>query len=190
VTLLYDDFGSHESSPFGRDETTIEIFLDPGEFFVGDANFQVRTLLGSCVSMVLWHRRMRYGAMSHFMLATRNASERPSNTAQTQCLDGKYADEVLEIMMHELKQAKVPLHECVAKVVGGGNMFPNQMLADHLDVGKKNGRAAIQLLRSKNFGIVAEDLYGIGHREVIFNLGNGDIWVKQGSPILKTCSTS
>ena len=39
----------------------IDIFLQPGEYFVGDADYQIRTMLGSCVSMTLWHPGKRIG---------------------------------------------------------------------------------------------------------------------------------
>ncbi len=185
MALLYDDQGSHDSKSLGLDENAIEIFLDPGEYFVGDSTFKVRTLLGSCVSMILWHQRMQYGAMSHFLLSSRKTSQRESDIVKAPQSEGKYADEVIDIMMRELKQAKVPLHECVAKVFGGGNMFPDQKMTDRLNVGKKNGETAKQLLHERGFRIVAEDLFGIGHREIIFNLGNGDVWVRQGRPVAK-----
>lgn len=165
------------------DQTLTEVVLDPGEYFVGGADFKVRTLLGSCVAMVLWHPRMRYGAMSHFLLSSRESSKdiREMRGAEVKLLhlDGKYADEVLELMMRELRRANVPLHECVAKVFGGGNMFPQQKMADNLNVGKKNGETAKRLLRDLGFRIVAEDLFGNGHRQVIFNVCNGDVWSKQ-----------
>lgn len=183
VTALHDDFRSHDSKSLGLDESAIEVFLDPGEYFVGDARYKVRTLLGSCASMVLWHPRMHYGAMSHFLLSSRKPGGTRRDTANASQLEGKYADEALELMMRELKQAKVPIHECVAKIFGGGNMFPNQKTLDKLNVGKKNGETARQLLREQGFRIVAEDLFGIGHRHVIFNVRNGDVWSRQDSRI-------
>ena len=42
----------------------IEIFLHPGEFYFGDRHTRIRTLLGSCVSIILWHPRLLIGGMS------------------------------------------------------------------------------------------------------------------------------
>ena len=81
-----------------RIEGLIDIFLQPGELFVGDANYQIRTMLGSCVSITLWHPASCIGAMSHFLLPTRGASQ-PKAT-----LDGRYGDEALQIMLDELVQ--------------------------------------------------------------------------------------
>ncbi len=43
-------------------ENLIDVFLQPGEHFVGDADCRIRTLLGSCVSITLWHATRRLGA--------------------------------------------------------------------------------------------------------------------------------
>jgi chemotaxis protein CheD len=189
MPILYDDFGGHDKASLALDDSAIEIFLDPGEYFVGDDSFQVRTLLGSCVSITLWHPKRRFGAMCHFLLSTRPAAaldmdrrkaNRPANERRSPtALDGKYADEVMLLMMQELRQNEIPVEQCQAKVFGGGNMFPNRRMEDNLNVGKKNGETAKMLLRSHGIPLLSEDLYGNGHREVIFNVGNGDVWIRQ-----------
>ena len=49
----------------------IDIFLQPGEYFVGDQNCRIRTLLGSCVSITLLHAERKVGAMSPCLLPSR-----------------------------------------------------------------------------------------------------------------------
>ncbi|MBL8511280.1 MAG: chemotaxis protein CheD, partial [Betaproteobacteria bacterium] len=49
----------------------MDIFLQPGEFYFGDADTRIRTLLGSCVSITMWHPTRRIGGMCHYMLPTR-----------------------------------------------------------------------------------------------------------------------
>lgn len=186
LTQAQDSIVRADSKLLGLDEDAIEIYLDPGEYFVGDARYKVRTLLGSCSSMVLWHARLQYGAMSHFLLPTRRSGEARAggrDLSHATQLEGKYADEALELMLRELKQAKVPVHECVAKIFGGGNMFPHQKLSEKLNVGKNNGEAARQLLREHGLKILAEDLFGIGHRQLIFNVRNGDVWSRQDTQL-------
>lgn len=178
MTLLYDDFGSHAGDEPGLEPETIDIFLDPGEYFVGDALFKPRTLLGSCVSMILWHPRLQFGAMSHVILPTRVGPRSSDSESVAEPL-GKYADEVLELMIDELQHAGVPLQQCQAKIFGGGNMFPRQKVNDRLNIGKRNGEAAQRLVKACGIPIVAQDLYGIGHRQVIFNVRNGDVWMRQ-----------
>src|SRR5439155_18563598 len=43
----------------------LEIFLQPGEWYFGDADTRIRTLLGSCVAITMWHPRRCLGGMCH-----------------------------------------------------------------------------------------------------------------------------
>lgn len=159
-----------------RIEGLIDIFLQPGEFFVADADYQMRTMLGSCVSITLWHPFKRIGAMSHFLLPARGASERSGE------LDARYGDEAMDLMLGELRRLGVAASQCQGKIFGGGNMFPNHFRSGSTTVGERNGEAALALLRHHNVPIVSESLFGIGHRQIIFDVSNGDVWCHQVAP--------
>ena len=164
-----------------RISNLMDIFLQPGELFVGDASFQIRTILGSCVSITLWHPQLRVGGMSHFLLPTRGV---PRGNAE---LDGRYGDEALELMFRDLRAAGAHPLVCEAKIFGGGNMFPGNQhargqQARGLSVGKRNGEAARELLRQHGIGVVTESLFGVGHRQIIFDVSKGDVWSRQVRP--------
>jgi chemotaxis protein CheD len=152
----------------------IDIFLQPGEYFVADAGYQLRTMLGSCVSITLWEPVSRIGAMSHFLLPARGAHGGP-----VQELDGRYGDEALELMRRDLARTGVRLSQCQAKIFGGGNMFPGQARTERMHVGRKNGEAARKMLLHHGIPIVSESLFGVGHRQIIFDVSNGDVWAYQ-----------
>jgi chemotaxis protein CheD len=154
---------------------TIDIFLQPGEYFVGDASHRVRTLLGSCVSIMLWHPRLQIGAMSHFLLGS---SSRGSGTE----LDARYGEDVMCLMLRELERNKIVLAECRGKIFGGANMFPEQMRSTADCVGTKNGKLARALLQSHAIPVVSESLFGVGHRQILFDISNGDVWSRQIAP--------
>lgn len=157
----------------------IDIFLKPGEYFVGDANYQIRTMLGSCVSITLWHPASRLGAMSHFLLPTRHLIDTGVHT-----LDARYGDEALQLMLAELAQAGINPQHCQSKIFGGGNMFPKQTRRGLMHIGRKNGEAARTLLQAHGIPIVSESLFGIGHRQIIFDVSTGDVWSHQVKPSL------
>jgi chemotaxis protein CheD len=153
----------------------IDVFLLPGEHFVGDARHRIRTLLGSCVSITLWHPLARFGAMSHFLLT---ADGKPGAGR----LNGRYCEGALELMLGELEQAGINPAECQAKIFGGGMMFPGIERSDNGGIGRRNGETAERLLQMHQIPVVSESLFGIGHRHIIFNVGTGDVWVRQGPP--------
>lgn len=77
----------------------VEIFLQPGESYFGDKNTRIRTLLGSCVSITLWHPHLLIGGMCHYLLPDRGGK---SSTGE---LDGRYADEAIQILLKEVRAA-------------------------------------------------------------------------------------
>jgi chemotaxis protein CheD len=75
---------------------TSEIVLQPGDWHFGDENTRIRTVLGTCVSVVLWHPALRIGGMCHYMLPGRS----PHTGGE---LDGRYADDAFRLMLYETR---------------------------------------------------------------------------------------
>jgi chemotaxis protein CheD len=144
-----------------------DITLLPGDYFVGGRNYRVRTLLGSCVSVTLWHPGERVGAMSHYLLT--RPDQRPRAV-----LNGRYGDDAMALMLAGLRSLGIDERACQAKVFGGASMFPE--LKDAGRVGQLNGRHAHDLLARHGIALVSESLYGDGPRQIIFDIGNGDVW--------------
>jgi len=154
----------------------LEIFLQPGEFYFGEEKTRIRTLLGSCVAITLWHTRLRIGGMAHYMLP-----QRP-NRSKDQPLDGRYAEEVMLMFQRELQETRTRPGEYQVKLFGGGRMFAYAQKAKrHVDVSDRNVEIGRQLIAQHGFKILAEDLGGDGHRNVVFDLWSGDVWLKKAT---------
>ncbi|MED5621992.1 chemotaxis protein CheD [Ideonella sp. BN130291] len=151
------------------------VFLNPGEWFVGDSTHEVHTLLGSCVSITLWDPVLHVGAMSHFLL-TAGAVRAPVRR------DGRYAEGAMALMLEGLARRGVPASRCQAKIFGGGHMFPAQPRSGPVDVGRRNGEAARRLLRAQGIEVRAESLFGAGHRNIVFEIATGNVWARQVRP--------
>lgn len=169
----------------------IEIFLQPGDFYFGDRDTRIRTTLGSCVSITMWHPRLLIGGMCHFMLPTRSKGKSAT-------LDGRYADEAMEMFMREIRTAGTRPVEYQVKLFGGGNMFPNskkprtdcpQMpCANPIEctcrnVSCRNERAAQLLVKQYGFSVQAACLGGSGHRQLFFDIWTGHVWSRY-NPII------
>lgn len=160
-----------------RPESIIEIFLQPGELYFGDRHTRIRTLLGSCVSLVCWHPKLLIGGMCHFMLPTRPQ-------APTAELDGRYGDEAIELMLREARIHGISPTEFRIQLFGGGNMFPAIGREKDNQVGRKNVDAARQLLLAHGLTCSGAHVEGFGHRNLIFDLWSGQIAIRHISPIL------
>lgn len=151
----------------------IEIFLQPGEFCFGNSGIRIRTVLGSCVSIVMWHRLRRIGGMCHFMLPDRRRQADGG-------LDGRYAVDAVLMFLHEIANAETVPAEYEVKLFGGGQMFKSV-----LDVGGHNIEAARRLLRQHGFDLHGEHLAGKGHRHVIFDVGSGQVLLRHVAETLQ-----
>ena len=54
----------------------------------------------------------------------------------------------------------------------------NAKVIEAMDIGQRNIAAARKLLHQHGFCVGAEHLAGDGHRNVIFDLASGDVWVR------------
>lgn len=152
----------------------VEIFLQPGDLYFGDRDTRIRTVLGSCVSLTFWHPALLVGGMCHYMLPNRSQEQRGIGK---QTLDGRYADEAIEMLIKEIDSVGVPHREYQVKLFGGGNMFPEHSSPVN-NVGIRNVDTARNLVTRHGFNCVAEHLGGDGHRNVIFDIWSGHVWVK------------
>ena len=155
----------------------IDIFLQPGDFYFGEEKTRIRTLLGSCVAITLWHPHYKIGGMCHYMLPKRPTR---STSQSIHHLDGRYAEDAVQLFLQAIQKANSRPEEFQVKLFGGGHMFAvSDKAHSHCNIADANvafGRIAIQ---AKNFRIIAEDLGGETHRNVILDLWSGDVWVKK-----------
>lgn len=149
-----------------------DVFLKPGDFYFGDNESRIRTLLGSCVAITVWHPQFRIGGMCHYLLP-----EDRQVASFNDELDGRYADKALQLFMHEIKTAGTHPCEYEVKMFGGGNQFSGQELND-LNIPEKNIQSGKKLLLHHGFKLSSFHLGGNGHRNVILDLWSGNVWVQ------------
>lgn len=158
----------------------IEIFLQPGEFYFADEHTRIRTLLGSCVAITMWHPRLRQGGMCHYMLPV-HAGRRGKEP------DGRYADDAIALFLRELRANGTRPEEYQVKLFGGGRMFAPRAggkVIEALDIGLRNIDTGRRLLAERGFRIHVEHLGGEGHRNVIFDIASGEVWMRHVTPAM------
>ena len=149
----------------------LEVFLGPGDVYFGDRDTRIRTLLGSCVAITVWHPVVLIGGMCHYMMPTRHGYN-PHHE-----LSGRYADEALRILLNEIHAAWTSPHEYQVKMFGGGNQFPGHPVIA-VDVAARNIDTGLRLLTERGLALTSMHLGGTGHRQVALDNWSGDVWVR------------
>lgn len=157
----------HIASYVGLGKIVREIYLQPGDLYFGSGEIQLITLLGSCVSVLLWHEQRRLGGMCHVMLPTRAAIKAGQ-------LEGRYADEAIALLRQAIHTAKTFPDEYQVMLFGGGNMFPTST-SIQVNVGERNIRAARSLLQTHGFALTRSEVGGVGYRRLRFDLATGRV---------------
>lgn len=135
--------------------------LMPGDVALATKGEQLKTLLGSCVSVILTDPRRTVAAMSHIVhVGTPNAGNQ-YNTA--------YGSAAMQEMFGMLRSKGVNPAMCEAYVFGGGNMFPQ--IFNARNVGASNAEWALDYLQAQGIVVVDQCLGGNGYRKVSWTVG-------------------
>lgn len=152
----------------------MEVFLQPGELYFGDGRTRVRTLLGSCVAIAVWHPRLRIGGLCHYMLPSRAIGGRWRGRDHGHALDGRYGDEAMLLFLRHMEAAGTHPQQYEAKLFGGGRMFDGAVV----DIPYKNVVIARELVARHGLRLRAEHLGGSGHRNLQFEIWSGNAYLR------------
>lgn len=123
-------------------------------------------LLGSCVGIALYHRRLRVAALAHVVLA---------DSAGETLLPGKFADTAVPHLIELLVAEGANMGGLMAKITGGASMFgtpgPNQ-------IGEKNTVGVLAALKKAGIPCVAQHVGGTKGRRIVFEVATCDAKVE------------
>jgi chemotaxis protein CheD len=135
--------------------------LMPGDVALGQAGEQFKTLLGSCVAVLLTDPRRTVGAMCHIVHVGMPNAENRHNTA--------YGVAAMHEMFSQLRARGINPRMCQAYVYGGGNMFPQLFREKH--VGATNVDWVLHYLDVHEVQVLDYCLGGNGYRKVSWTVG-------------------
>ena len=145
------------------------VVIGPGDYHFGHGPTRISTLLGSCVSITLWHPRKRIGGMCHYMLSER---ERPPGSTP----DARFASEAYELLLDHVRSAGTRPSEYQAKLFGGSTMLTDEA-GRCMDIGPRNIEIGQRFLTANNIALIAQHIGGSGRRKLHFDLWSGDVWL-------------
>jgi chemotaxis protein CheD len=162
-----------QSSTDSADGPTI-IAVAIGQWAVATAPTKIRTLLGSCVGVVLYDRIAKLGGLAHIVLPeARGVTDHP----------GKYADTAIPALIADLERKLGPTvrPRLTAKLVGGANMFQIDLAMrenSNLNIGQRNQEAIEQLLDRFTIPIIARDVGGTTGRRLTLDTISGTVTIR------------
>ena len=149
------------------------VYLQIGEAHLARSPAVLRTVLGSCVGVTLWARRLELGALCHGVL--------PHCPRGMQAPEGfRYVDFAIRKLVQELENLGALRSELEVKVFGGADVLPvHRSNSGKATVGGQNSQSALETLRNENLTLLASDLGGPLGRTIEFNTATGEVRVRR-----------
>lgn len=142
-------------------------YLYPGAIFTHKERHLVTTVLGSCISVCIWHEKARIGGINHYLLPLWNGDGLPTP---------KYGNVAIERLVEKVRKI-AGSGTLVAKVFGGASMWSQASGA--LAVGDRNIEFAYNNLEELKIKIVSQDVGGGMGRKVIFDTESGSVLLRR-----------
>lgn len=137
-----------------------------GQAILASAPVHLSAVLGSCVGVALYHRRLKLGALAHVVLP--DSTGRPG-------VPGKFADTAVPFMIQQLEAKGAMRSQLTAKIAGGACMFG---AGGPLQIGDANIEAVTKALGAMGIRIQAHDVGGTKGRRVTLDCATGQLLVQ------------
>ena len=156
-----------------RGSDLIQVYLKPWELYIGEKPSKVTTVLGSCVSVTLFSKRLRIGAICHGALPHCRKKKR----CHELCRDAfKYVDCSLHYMLGRLKGLGAADNEIEVKLFGGADTLSSKT---ENTVGSMNVKMALEIIRQEHLRIIAADVGDSFGRKIVFFTHTGEVYLKR-----------
>jgi chemotaxis protein CheD len=138
-------------------------FLQPTLLFASNKTTMIQTILGSCVSVCLWDKKLHIGGMNHYMLPFWNG---------TGLATPKFGNIAIEKLIDKMLSLGCKKKDLVAKIFGGGKII-NTLENKRFQIGTQNVLVAQEMLRNEKIPILVENTGGTSGRKIRFNTNTG-----------------
>lgn len=148
------------------DEGLKKVYLAPGKLYATSKPSQVVVVLGSCVSVILYCRRLGFSTVCHAQLP----SGPPGNV--------RYVDASIIWMREWFAAQDIQAPDLEVSLFGGGDMFgPITKERKTKSVGRQNIERALDVIKAEGLILTWGDVGGRIGRKILFNSLTGNVSV-------------
>jgi chemotaxis protein CheD len=154
-------------------------YLMPGELIIAKTPSVVWTVLGSCVSVILYHKKTGIGAICHAQLPGTIKEGHCFDNCPEKCLmdtssrnQSKYVTCAVKYMLGEIKKLNIKLDELDIRVFGGADVIPSN---NKMSIGKLNVETAFKILQDEGLSVTQAETGGSSGRNILFISATGEV---------------
>lgn len=136
-------------------------FLYPSALYASTEPTLVSTILGSCVAVCLWDKRLQIGGINHYMLPLWNGQGLATP---------KYGNIAIDRLIDRLQELGSRRTDLIAKVFGGGEVIDS---GTQFRIGPRNVEIAFSRLKELSIPVVAKSVGGKRGRKLEYETATG-----------------
>lgn len=163
------------------------VCLYGGELFIAETPTIIRTVLGSCLAIVFYHRASEFGAICHAQLpenirGTRKCSEscpKPCYKEVSGENPFKFVSCSIRYLVDYCAKKGMPLCEIDVKLFGGANILAPSPIKT---VGEMNIEVAEKMLSSYRLQVVSKHVGGDKGCTLYFYSDTGEVFLRRHAP--------
>ncbi|MFQ5431684.1 MAG: response regulator [Nitrospinota bacterium] len=140
-----------------------KVFVLPGEMAVSRQPSEIATLLGSCVAVCLYNKKIKAGGLNHYMLPTGEKEE----------MKGKYGDYATGKLIEMMLRLDPNIRNLEAYLYGGAAVVGH--LSTGAGIGIKNIEMAETMLKKYGIRITSREVGGENGRKIFFDSESGEV---------------
>ena len=150
-----------------------KVYLKPGELYIGEGPTRVITVLGSCVSVTMFSKRLSIGAICHGAMP----HCRKRRGCHEVCEEAfKFVDCSIHYMLGKMRGYGCADSEFEVKLFGGADTLSSKK---ENTIGSMNVKMALDIISEEHLRIIAADVGDSFGRKIIFLTHTGDVYLKR-----------
>jgi chemotaxis protein CheD len=144
------------------------VFVKQGECHFSRHPELVITILGSCLSVIMYSIEHRFSGLTHCLM--------PSQQGYNDSEDNgfKYVDTSVKKMLEIFDKQKIPRSKISIKIFGGAEQL-NSEKKRTAPVGKQNIIMALNILDNEGLNVISMDVGGTKGRKIYFSSHTGEV---------------
>lgn len=154
-----------------------EVYLLPGESHLACHPSIIRTILGSCVGVTFWCKRLGVGALCHSLLPKCPTT---SSLPMTRAWGHRYVDFAIRDLAQKFDELGAARKEIQVKLFGGADVLVvSEVAASKPTVGRLNCESAVEIVRAEGFELTASSMGGTQGVSLKFNTSTGEVLLRR-----------
>ncbi|HYX38180.1 MAG TPA: chemotaxis protein CheB [Oligoflexus sp.] len=142
-----------------------EYFVYPGQLMASREKARIKTILGSCVSVVLWDRTHHIGGLCHYLLPEPTPGSVPS---------ARYGSFAIPELLQRMLELGAQREHIQAKIYGGGNVVNHLNRLDG-NIGDRNVEEAHVQLKALKIPVLESNIGGTKGRVIALDTSSFNV---------------